>query len=119
MYPNVQRFRRHSSPPGISAASRANPQSRSYQVPQKSEQFCSVQNFTVVPVPGHDILTAGWYNGHIYAPNIDLSIPGGGFVDTDRSLDVLAVNDPIFDEAIPLPYYNFGVQEEIDGLTPR
>lgn len=60
-----------------------------------------------------------WYNGHIYATNN----PGTSLVGevesvSERSLDVLKVKDSLFDHAIRLDHYNFGLQQDIRRLNP-
>ncbi len=55
-----------------------------------------------------------WYDGHVYVSNFALP----GLVETKRGLDVLSVTDPAFTNVRALGRYNFGLQEEIPGLTP-
>lgn len=60
-----------------------------------------------------------WYDGRIYVTNGgSVSASELAATSTQRGLDVLTVNDPLFDNAIKLGRYNFGLQEAIPGLTP-
>lgn len=66
-----------------------------------------------------DAWSSYWYNGHIYVTNFPGGSPTGQVsIPTQRGLDVLKVKDSRFDTAIHLGRYNFGLQEEIRGLTP-